>query len=41
MDGAVRFVAIDADEPSRIATLAAKHDKVLRVTFEAHFGATT
>jgi hypothetical protein len=41
MDGAVRFVAIDADEPSRIATLAARHDKVLSVTFEAHFGATT
>jgi hypothetical protein len=41
IDGAGRFVAIDADAPSRIATLAARHDQDLRVTFEGDFGATT
>jgi hypothetical protein len=29
------------DAPNRIAAPAARHDKVLRVNFEAHFGATT
>jgi hypothetical protein len=37
----VRFVAIDVAAPRRIATLAARHDKVLPVNFVAHFGATT
>lgn len=41
MDGAGRFVAINVDAPSSIAALAARQDKVLRVIFVAHFGATT
>jgi len=40
IDGAGRFVASNVDVPSRIATLAARHDKDPRVNFVAHFGAT-
>src|SRR5579863_10145242 len=40
-EGAGRLVAINVDAPSRIATLAARHDKALRVNFVAHFSATT
>jgi hypothetical protein len=40
-DGAGRFVAINVDAPKRIATLAARQDKVLTINFEAHFSATT
>jgi hypothetical protein len=40
MDRAGRFVAINVDAPSSIATLAARQDKVLRVNSAAHFGAT-
>jgi len=39
-DAAGRFVAINVDAPSRIARLAARHDKELGVNFVAHFGAT-
>jgi hypothetical protein len=40
-DGVGRFVAINVDAPKRIATLAARQEKVLTVNFEAYFGATT